>query len=104
MGVQSRIFLWPDQDPWRSAGQEEGSRFPRAGVGERRAAFGTEAPAVVSGKLDFNMPGTQPPELDGPNARTPKPSKRGSGPCHPTHPVVSPGLDPRDCLLASEGI
>lgn len=75
MGVQSRIFLWPDQDPWRSAGQEEGSRFPRAGVGERRAAFGTEAPAVVSGKLDFNMPGTQPPELDGPNARTPKPSK-----------------------------
>lgn len=84
MGVQSRIFLWPDQGPWRSAGQEEGSRFPRAGVGERRAAFGTEASAVVSGKLDFNMPSTQPPELDGPNARTTETQQEGVWPM-PSH-------------------
>lgn len=102
-GVQSRVVLWPGQGPWRSAGREEGSRFPRAGAGERRGAFGTGASAVVFGKLDFNML----PELDGPHARTPKPNKRWGGLAHGilnTHSGVPPGLYPRGCLLASEGI
>lgn len=91
-GVQSRVVLWPGQGPWRSAGREEGSRFPRAGAGERWGAFGAGASAVVFGKLDFNMPGTQLPELDGPHARTPKPNKRGrgSGPWHPKHSLSGP--------------
>ncbi|XP_072800402.1 WAP four-disulfide core domain protein 3 isoform X3 [Vicugna pacos] len=46
LGVQSRSVLWPGC-PWRSAGQEEESRFPPAGVGEQRAAFRTVAPAFV---------------------------------------------------------
>lgn len=45
--LQSRIVLWPVQGPWRSARQEEGRRFPPAGVKERRGTFGIVAPAVV---------------------------------------------------------
>ena len=91
-GCSVRVVLWQGQGPWRSVGREEGSRFPGAGAGERRGAFGTGASAVVFGKLDFNMPGTQLPELDGPHARTPKPNKRGrgSGPWHCKHSLSGP--------------
>lgn len=65
-----------------SAGRRKGSRFPGVEAGQRGGAFRTAVPAVQSLKtVDFNMPGTQPPEMEGPNTRTPKPNN--GSPCHP---------------------